>query len=90
MPRIHDRTFRVRYYECDLYGELRSAGYLRLMQEAAFDASAAAGYARRLLDLPAMRRWYEDALREPWRDPDHEAEVLEAGVLLEDLRVKPG
>ena len=55
----------------------------------ALDATAA-GYARRLLDLPAMRRWYEDALREPWRDPDHEVEVLEAGVLLGDLRVKPG
>lgn len=44
MPRIHDRNFRVRYYECDLHGELSTASYLRYMQEAAFDASAAAGY----------------------------------------------
>jgi acyl-CoA thioester hydrolase len=44
MPLIHTRTFRVRYYECDAYGHLNNANYLRYMQEAAFDASAAAGY----------------------------------------------
>jgi acyl-CoA thioester hydrolase len=41
---IHVRTFRVRHYECDAYGHLNQATYLRYMQEAAFDASAAAGY----------------------------------------------
>src|SRR5512147_1493175 len=44
MPLIHTRTFRIRYYECDAYGHLNSANYLRYMQETAFDASAAAGY----------------------------------------------
>jgi acyl-CoA thioester hydrolase len=44
MPRIHERTFRVRHYECDAYGHVNHANYLRYMQEAAFDASAAAGY----------------------------------------------
>lgn len=44
MPLTHTRTFRVRYYECDAYGHLNNANYLRLMQETAFDASAAAGY----------------------------------------------
>jgi acyl-CoA thioester hydrolase len=44
MPFIHERTFRVRYYECDAYGHVNHANYLRYMQEAAFDASAAAGY----------------------------------------------
>ena len=44
MPRIHTRTFRIRRYECDSAGLLQPANYLRLMQEAAFDASAAAGY----------------------------------------------
>jgi acyl-CoA thioester hydrolase len=44
MPMIHVRTFRVRYYECDAYGHVNQANYLRYMQEAAFDASAAAGY----------------------------------------------
>ncbi len=44
MPLTHVRTFRVRHYECDAYGHLNHAHYLRYMQEAAFDASAAAGY----------------------------------------------
>ena len=44
MPLTHVRTYRVRYYECDSYGRLNHTNYLRYMQEAAFDASAAAGY----------------------------------------------
>jgi acyl-CoA thioester hydrolase len=44
MPLTHTRTFRVRHYECDGYGHVNNATYLRYMQEAAFDASAAAGY----------------------------------------------
>ena len=44
MPLTHTRTFQVRYYECDSYGRLNHTNYLRYMQEAAFDASAAAGY----------------------------------------------
>lgn len=44
MPLIHVRTFRVRHYECDAYGHVNHANYLRYMQEAAFDASAAAGF----------------------------------------------
>lgn len=44
MPLMHTRVFRVRYYECDAYGHVNNVNYLRYMQEAAFDASAAAGY----------------------------------------------
>jgi acyl-CoA thioester hydrolase len=40
----HTRTFRIRHYECDGYGHLNHANYLRCMQETAFDASAAVGY----------------------------------------------
>ena len=39
-----ERPFRVRHYECDAYGHVNHAHYLRYMQEAAFDASAAVGY----------------------------------------------
>jgi acyl-CoA thioester hydrolase len=44
MPLEHTRTFRVRYYECNAFGYVRGPSLLRYMQEAAFDASAAAGY----------------------------------------------
>jgi acyl-CoA thioester hydrolase len=44
MPAVHERTFRVRHYECDAYGHVNHANYLRYMQEAAMDASAAVGY----------------------------------------------
>jgi acyl-CoA thioester hydrolase len=44
MPRTYTRLFRVRHYECDAYGHVNHANYLRYMQETAFDASAAAGY----------------------------------------------
>ncbi len=44
MPHIHERAFVVRHYECDAYGHVNHANYLRYMQEAAYSASAAAGY----------------------------------------------
>jgi acyl-CoA thioester hydrolase len=44
MPPTYVRTFRVRYYECDTFGRVNHTNYLRYMQEAAFDASAAVGY----------------------------------------------
>lgn len=43
-PVTFERTFRVRNYECDAYGHVNHANYLRYMQETAFDASAAVGY----------------------------------------------
>lgn len=49
------------------------------------DASAQA-YVERMVALPSMQRWYEAALKETWRDPDHEKETLRQGSLLEDLR----
>jgi len=39
-----ESTFRVRHYECDAYGHVNHANYLRYMQEAAFESSASAGY----------------------------------------------
>jgi acyl-CoA thioester hydrolase len=52
MPRICERAFRVRHYECDAYGHVNHANYLRYMQEAAYTASAEAGYGmQRLFDM---------------------------------------
>ncbi len=44
MPAIHKMTLRVRHYECDAYGHVNQANYLRYMQQAAIDASAVVGY----------------------------------------------
>jgi acyl-CoA thioester hydrolase len=44
MPREYRREFRVREYECDLYGHVNNANYLRYMQQAAIEASADVGY----------------------------------------------
>jgi glutathione S-transferase len=47
---------------------------------------AARAYAKRLLDLPAMREWYGAALAEPWREQQHEDEAAATGQVIEDLR----
>ena len=44
MPLVHEHTFPIRFYECDANRHVNNANYLRYMQEAAFAASAAAGY----------------------------------------------
>lgn len=44
MPLLTELTQRVNYHECDVNQIVRDACYLRYMQEAAFAASAAAGY----------------------------------------------
>jgi glutathione S-transferase len=46
----------------------------------------AAAYAKRLLAVASMKRWYEAALAEPWRDPDHEVGIAAAGKITQDLR----
>ena len=51
---------------------------------------AADQYARRLLELPAMREWYASALAEPWKDEDHDREVRASGTVLQDLRAAIG
>lgn len=40
----------------------------------------------RMLDLPAMREWEEQALREPYREQGHEAELAAAGSIIQDYR----
>ena len=66
MPLTHTRNFRVRYYECDPFGHVNNTNYLRYMEEAAFDASAAAGY-----DLARY-----DALNRFWLVRETEIEYL--------------
>ena len=52
-------------------------------------AGAGARYARRLLALASMQAWHSDALAEPWREPEIEAEASRVGTLIADLRTNP-
>lgn len=44
MSLSYERTFRVRYYECDAYGHVNNTHYLRYVQETALDAAMMMGY----------------------------------------------
>ena len=43
MPYTHTEAFRVRHYECDLYGHVNNAVYLRYLQETGLCAFSKAG-----------------------------------------------
>lgn len=43
-------------------------------------------WVERMLALPAMREWEEAALREPYREQGHEAELATTGAIVQDLR----
>jgi glutathione S-transferase len=43
-------------------------------------------YVQRLLRLPAMQTWRDQALAEPWIEPGHEQACLAKGSLVKDLR----
>jgi len=47
----------------------------------------AQAYGQRLLDLPAMKEWYEAGLAETFRD-EHEEVPLKYGTVTHDLRAK--
>ena len=47
----------------------------------------AQAYADRLLGLPAMQQWYEDALRETTRELNHDNDSVAYGKLIADLRL---
>ena len=44
-------------------------------------------YAARIRQLPAMCEWYETAIREPWREQQHEEEIAASGTITADHRV---
>ena len=46
----------------------------------------AMAYVQRMLQTQSLGDWMAAALAETWREPSHEAEVLAAGDLVEDLR----
>ena len=43
-------------------------------------------YVQRLLSLSAMKKWYHEALIEPWEDEQHYQQISAAGIIIADLR----
>jgi len=84
MPAIFERTFRVRHYECDAYGHLNNVNYLRLMQETAYDASAAVGYGM-LAYQETGRRWFVRETQIEYLQPVFYGDSLTVRTWVEDF-----
>ncbi|MGD8791273.1 MAG: thioesterase, partial [Anaerolineae bacterium] len=85
MPLMHNHTFRVRHYECDPQGQVFAANYLRYMQEAAFAASAAAGYD--VARYEAMgESWLIRETMVEYLAPLHHGEVFQVRTWVLDFR----
>ncbi|QKX18474.1 glutathione S-transferase family protein [Microbulbifer sp. YPW1] len=59
---------------------IRITGYQLSLGREAMD------YCQRILALPAVQSWIEAALDEPWRETEHEEELLAVGSVVEDRR----
>ncbi|MBZ0295363.1 MAG: thioesterase family protein, partial [Anaerolineae bacterium] len=81
----HTSTFTIRYYECDAYGHLNNANYLRLMQEAAFDASAAVGYAKERYEAMGYL-WLAHETEIEYMRPLHYGDQVEIKTWVADFR----
>ncbi len=84
-PITHTRTFRVRYYECDAYGHVNNANYLRYMQETAFDASAAAGFGMEAY-ASLGRLWLARATEIEYLQPLRYNDTFEVTTWVADMR----
>lgn len=49
-------------------------------------SAEATAWVQRMLALPSMRRWYDEALAERWRDTPHDVEAAAVGTVTADLR----
>lgn len=86
MPAIeHQQQFRVRLYECDAYGHVNNAVYLRYMEEAALGASAAVGYPwTRYAEME--RTWFTRDTTVSYYYPITFGDTIEVRTWLTDLR----
>lgn len=85
MPQTHVRSFRVRHYECGPEGLVHAANYLRYMQEAAFDASAAAGYDMARYEAMGCHWLIRETVIDYFR-PLHYGQVVEIKTWVADFR----
>ena len=85
MPATHIETFKVRHYECDAYGHLNNAVYLRYMQQAGIEAAAAAGYTDQLL-FSMNRTWIPRVIVIEYLRPVGYGENLEVKTWVDGVR----
>lgn len=85
MPPVSTTLFKVRHYECDAYGHLNNANYLRYMEEAAFDASAAVGYDRARYQALG-RLWLARETEIEYLRPARYGDTLAVRTWVEDFR----
>lgn len=85
MAVVHKSQFVVREYECDSYGHLNNANYLRYMQEAAFEASAAVGYSKARYEQLG-RLWLARETIIDYLQPLYAGDVLEITTWVADFR----
>lgn len=82
---MYERSFRIRHYECDAYGHVNHANYLRYMQEAALDASAVVGY-----DIPRyqqmQRQWLIRESAVTFLRPLHYGDTAVVKTWVQDFR----
>jgi acyl-CoA thioester hydrolase len=85
MPATNTSVFKVRYYECDLYGHVNNTNYLRYIQEAAFEASAAVGFG---VDRYAgmQRSWHIHATDMEYLRPLKYGDTVEVKTWVADFR----
>lgn len=77
--------FKIRFYECDAYGHVNNTNYLRYMQEAAFDASAAAGYDAQCYE-DMQRSWHIHATDIEYLRPAKYGDEIEVTTHVIDAR----
>ncbi len=85
MAVIHKSQFVIREYECDSYGHLNNANYLRYMQEAAFEASAAVGYSKARYEQLG-RLWLARETEIEYLQPLYAGDMLEITTWVADFR----
>ncbi len=85
MAATHTSTFTIRFYECDAFEHLNHANYVRLMQEAAFDASAAVGFSKATYEAMGYL-WLARETEIEYLQPCFYGDTLEVKTWVADFR----